>query len=54
MTSPVPQLTDPGPTVPLPTDTVRRAALTVCQHDPDHARDVLDALGILDTLRETR
>lgn len=32
----------------------RRAALTVCRLDPDHATDVLDALVLLELLREQR
>ncbi|MFP5220633.1 MAG: hypothetical protein ACLGIG_13070 [Actinomycetes bacterium] len=39
----------------LTSDDVRRAALTVCSYSADaaEARDLLEALGLLDVVRET-
>ena len=45
------QITDPA--TGMTRADLRRAALTVCSYaqDPDEARDLLDALGLLDDLK---
>lgn len=43
-------LTTPDATTPLPDETLRSAALTVCRyaHTTDEAHDLLGALGLLE------
>lgn len=44
------QMPDVNYTAPPDPATARRAALTVCRLDPEHARELLEALGLWEVL----